>query len=121
MLRIVISNCTPGESKSLAQALVGEGLAACVNVVPGVTSYFVWEGAACEEPEHTLVIKTTAERYEALKARLLALHSYETPEIVALDTVDVLDAYMTWARGCVQRVQSLQKDQKEQKDRGSET
>lgn len=101
MLRVVISNCSPSESQHLARALVDEALAACVNVVPGVTSYFVWGGEGCEEQEHTLIIKTTAERYEAMKARLVELHSYDVPEVVALDAVDALEAYATWVRGCV--------------------
>jgi len=97
MLRLVLCNCSPGESASLAQALVEEKLAACVNVLPAVTSYYVWQGEFHQDPEHTLLIKTTAERYPALKARIEELHSYTTPEIVAFDSVDVLDRYAAWA------------------------
>lgn len=97
MLRLVLCNCSPGESSHLAKTLVEEKLAACVNVIGGVASYYVWEGEFQRDEEHTLLIKTTVQRYEALKARLEALHSYSTPEIVAFDAVDVLPSYLKWA------------------------
>lgn len=81
----------------LAKTLVQEKHAACVNVIRGVTSYYVWQGKSEEEEEHTLLIKTTSERYEGLKRRLLELHSYSNPEIVALPTGDVTLEYLRWA------------------------
>lgn len=99
MLRVVLCNCPPDQSHQLARTLVEERLAACVNVVSPVTSYYHWKGQLCEDQEHTLLIKTTAERYEALKARIKELHRYEVPEIIALDCADVLDDYARWARG----------------------
>lgn len=97
MLRLVLCNCTPEEAPHLAETLVVENLAACVNIIPGVTSYYRWEGKLQCDREHTLLIKTTADRYEALAARLQALHTYTTPEIVAFDAVEVLDSYLAWA------------------------
>lgn len=97
MLRIVVCNCSPKESEGLARALVEERLAACVNIIAGVRSIYRWEGAVCDEVEDTLLIKTSTARYEAMKARLQALHSYSVPEIIALDAVDVLDSYARWA------------------------
>lgn len=97
MLRIVVCNCSPKESEALARALVEERLAACVNILPGVRSIYRWEGAVCDEVEDTLLIKTSAAHYEAMKTHLQALHSYSVPEIIALDAVDVLDAYARWA------------------------
>lgn len=97
MLRVVLSNCSPEESQTLARALIEERLAACVNILPGVTSCYVWEGELCLDEEHTLLIKTTDERYPELKARLEDLHSYDVPEIIALETDDVLDSYARWA------------------------
>jgi periplasmic divalent cation tolerance protein len=61
-----------------------------------VTSYYEWEGEFCEEAEHTLLIKTTATRYDAMKVRLEELHPYDTPEIVALPASDVLQSYLDW-------------------------
>ena len=98
MLRVVLCNCSPGESPYIAKTLVEEKLAACVNVIRGVTSYYVWEGEFEEDEEHTLLIKTTAERYPALKVRLQELHSYDTPEIIAIESTDALEDYELWAR-----------------------
>ncbi|MBA2664817.1 MAG: divalent-cation tolerance protein CutA [Bradymonadaceae bacterium] len=96
MLRVVLCNCKPEESHALARTLVEERLAACVNIVPGITSFYVWQDKLCEDQEHTLLIKTTDERYEALKSRIQELHSYEVPEIVSLQSVDVLQSYAQW-------------------------
>ncbi|MFP4597950.1 MAG: divalent-cation tolerance protein CutA [Persicimonas sp.] len=97
MLRVVLSNCSPDESNTLARALIEERLAACVNVLPSVTSCYVWEGEYCEDEEHTLLIKTTEGRYPAMKERLEELHSYDVPEIIALDVDDVFEPYARWA------------------------
>lgn len=99
-MRVVLCNCSPEESLTLARALVAEGLAACVNVLPAVTSVYVWEGELCEDAEHTLIIKVAAERIQALARRIRVLHSYETPEIVVLG-VDVAASdtdYVAWVR-----------------------
>ena len=98
MLRVVLCNCSPEESGGLAETLVREKLAACVNVVPGIQSYYVWDGELQTETEHTLLIKTTPERYPQLEARLVELHSYDVPEIIALEGTDVLESYLRWAR-----------------------
>lgn len=97
-LRVVLCNCSPGEAEGLAKALVTERLAACVNVMGGVRSFYIWDDELCEEVEATLVIKTTQQSYEALERRLVELHSYDTPEVVALEATDVLEDYLAWAK-----------------------
>lgn len=97
-LRVVLCNCSPDEADGLGRMLVKERLAACVNVIPGVTSFYVWDGEMQEDSESTLVIKTTRARYDALEARLVELHSYDTPEIVALEAIEVVEDYMAWAK-----------------------
>ena len=97
MLRIVVCNCSPAESGELARALVKERLAACVNIIAGVKSIYTWEGAHHEDVEDTLIIKTSDERYEEMERRLVELHSYDVPEVIALAPTDVLDAYAQWA------------------------
>ena len=73
-----------------------EKLAACANVLPGVTSIYGWQGKL-EESEETLVLfKTRREVYSALETRLRALHPYEVPEIVAVDVAAGLPAYLQW-------------------------
>ena len=80
----------------LARAVVGERLAACVNVVPGVRSIYRWQGELQEEGEVLLVAKTTSERLEALTARIVALHPYEVPEVLALPEAGGSAAYRAW-------------------------
>jgi periplasmic divalent cation tolerance protein len=80
----------------IARPLVGEGLAACVNVVPGVRSIYRWNGEVCDDAEVLCVIKTRAERFEALRARILALHPYEVAEVIALPIVAGNEPYLAW-------------------------
>ncbi|TWI73252.1 divalent cation tolerance protein [Desulfobotulus alkaliphilus] len=84
------------EAEKLAKNLVLEGLAACVNVFPGVRSFYVWEGRAEEGAEVVLVAKTTKEMFEKLKARVLELHSYDCPCILALDVSHGHGPFMEW-------------------------
>lgn len=95
-MRVVMCNCPPAKAAEIARALVEERLAACVNVVPGVVSFYRWQGSLCEDAESTLWIKTADDRFEALRDRLTELHPYTVPEIVALPVVDVNAAYAAW-------------------------
>ena len=79
----------------LARALVEERLAACVNVLPPMRSFFRWEGAVQRDDERQLVIKTSPAKLEELQARLRALHPYELPEILVLSARGS-DEYLTW-------------------------
>lgn len=81
-----------------ATVLVTERLAACVNIINGVSSVYRWEGKVEVAIEVTCLIKTTAARHPALCARLQALHPYQVPEIVALPAAAVNDAYLSWVR-----------------------
>jgi periplasmic divalent cation tolerance protein len=83
------------DAAALARTLVEERLAACVNVVPGMTSIYRWKGHVEQEREQQLLIKTTAGRVEALAARLRELHPYELPEFIVLDAA-ASSAYATW-------------------------
>jgi periplasmic divalent cation tolerance protein len=85
-------------AESLATALVEEGLAACVNIVPGVTSIFRWEGEVQREAELLLVTKTSAERVPPLRERIVALHPYDVPEMIALPVVGGHAPYLDWVR-----------------------
>lgn len=94
---IVFSTC-PDETvgRALARAIVDAGLAACVNVVPGITSVYAWQGEISEDTECLLVIKTVEDQLTALTDRLRDLHSYELPEIVAVPVSGGLPAYLDW-------------------------
>lgn len=94
-----LSTCPdPATAAAIAGALVDESLAACVNQLPGVRSTYCWQGAVQTDEEVLLLIKTTAGRLDALKARLLALHPYELPELVALPVIDGHAPYLDWVR-----------------------
>lgn len=81
---------------SMARALVDERLAACVNVVPGLTSVYRWRGKVCEDPESLMVIKTARARVEALTRRVKELHPYECPEVLALGPEQGIEPYLRW-------------------------
>ena len=80
----------------LADALVAEGLAACVNIVPGLHSVYRWEGAIERSDETLLLIKTTQAGLSALSSRIVALHPHELPEVVAVEVAGGLSAYLDW-------------------------
>jgi len=92
-----LCTCPDADSaRRIAQALVGERLAACVNLVPGIGSVYRWQGRVQEDQEVLLVIKTMRARLDALAARVQALHPYELPEVVAVDIAGGLPAYLAW-------------------------
>ena len=90
-----------GAAGNIARTLVEEGLAACVNRLPGVVSNFRWAGRVEEEQETLLLIKSTAARLAALSARIKALHPYELPEVVAVPVSGGLAGYLDWVRSSV--------------------
>lgn len=86
-------------AETLARTLVTEGLAACVNRVPGVRSTYRWQGAVHDDTEALLVIKSTAAAYPALERRIRELHPYEVPEVIALPIVRGSQPYLAWLSG----------------------
>ena len=99
---IVFVTCESKEqAENIAQTAVREKLAACVNMLPGVRSCYVWEGKLTWSDEVLLLIKTTRARFDQLQYRIKALHSYEVPEIVGLTIDDAFDKYIAWIDGCV--------------------
>ena len=99
----VVLVTAPDEEKaaSMARTLVEEGLIACANLVPQVRSIYRWEGKVCDEEEVLMVLKTGAERFEALRARVLELHPAEVPELLRLEVADGSPAYLAWVLGAV--------------------
>jgi periplasmic divalent cation tolerance protein len=95
---IVVFSTFPSEDKAadIARTLVGEGLAACANLVPPVRSIYRWQGELCDDRETLAIIKTTTERFEALRERLVALHPYELPEVIALPVSAGHAPYLAW-------------------------
>jgi len=84
------------EAETIATALLEERLAACVNVTSPVRSLYRWEGRIADDREWQMVIKTQARLFEALAARVRALHSYDVPEIIALPVLAGTTDYVDW-------------------------
>ncbi|MGQ9511353.1 MAG: divalent-cation tolerance protein CutA [Thermaceae bacterium] len=95
---VLITVPTEEKAKEIARALVEENLAACVNIVPGLTSIYRWKGEVVEDKELLLLVKTTTHRFPALRERVLALHPYTVPEIIALPIVEGHKDYLDWLR-----------------------
>jgi periplasmic divalent cation tolerance protein len=94
---IVFVTCDSKEqAEEIAQAVVTEKLAACVNVASGIRSCYVWEGKLTWSDEVLLLIKTTQGRFAQLHDRIKALHSYELPEVVSVTIEDAPEAYLDW-------------------------
>jgi periplasmic divalent cation tolerance protein len=98
---VLVTVATHQDGERIAEVVVGEQLAACVNIVGPIRSIYRWEDAVQRDEEWLLVIKTLAVRFEALAARVRALHSYTTPEVLALPVLAGSDAYLDWIRGAV--------------------
>ena len=90
------------DAAALARTLVDERLAACVNVLPAMTSVYRWKGQVESDREQQIVIKTDAGRLAALEARLRALHPYELPEFLVLPAGGGSAAYLAWIRESVE-------------------
>ena len=89
------------DARSLADALVTDGLAACVAVVPSIESVYTWEGVLQHDREQQVVIKTTRERVDALWTVLRERHPYEVPEFLVLPVVDGNPSYLEWVARAV--------------------
>jgi len=89
----------PREAGQLARTLVEEGLAACATLIPAVQSIYRWKGQVESATETLVLLKTGADQIAALEARLLELHSYETPEFLVLPVESGSAAYLEWLQG----------------------
>jgi periplasmic divalent cation tolerance protein len=94
---IVLTTTSNGEEASrLAHEIVDSKLAACVQILPQVASVYFWEGKIRSEPEHLLLIKTLEEKFDELSEFIRRNHSYEVPEIVAIEAEKVSTGYLSW-------------------------
>ena len=98
MNEILILNTTdtPDLAQKIARALVEAHEAACVNIVPGIRSIYSWQGKVCDEGETLLLIKSCADKFEAVRATIRRLHTYEVPEIVAVPITSGDPDYIAW-------------------------
>ena len=86
---------------TIADNLVKGGIAACVNIVPGVTSLYTWKGEFCTDSELLLIIKTREEKFELVRNKISELHPYEVPEIISFAIKNGNNAYLNWIDSCL--------------------
>jgi periplasmic divalent cation tolerance protein len=83
-ISVVLCNAPPDRAEAIAQALLDQRLAACVNIIPGVTSLYWWKGAITRDVESTLLIKTRTDLLEKVTSAIRAVHPYQVPEVIAI-------------------------------------
>ncbi|MFN3926734.1 MAG: divalent-cation tolerance protein CutA [Pseudanabaenaceae cyanobacterium] len=100
---LVVMTTVPDQAIGLvlANGLVHEHLAACVQVLPSMTSVYLWEGKICQETEHLLLIKTLPQYYEAVESYIYTHHPYTEPEIIALPATHASITYRHWVASCL--------------------
>ena len=95
----IIVLCTTPDmeyASKIAQSLVEKKLAACCNILPGITSVYTWKGNTEQDNEHLLIIKTKSEKFKTIEDVIKKLHPYEVPEIIALDITAGSENYLKW-------------------------
>lgn len=97
-LIIFVTAPNEDEARRIAETVVDERLAACVNIINGIESIYRWQGEVARDRELLLIIKTTANRYSDLERRVKELHSYTTPEVIAFRIERGSTNYLDWLR-----------------------
>ena len=103
LLEVQTTFATAKDAANVARALITERLAACAQIVPAVTSLYIWDDSLKQEAEVLLLLKATEESWTALRDRLAELHPYDTPEIIAVPISHASYEYATWVRDCCRR------------------
>ena len=103
MLVVLTTTPNKAEAEVLAKKIIESKLAACVQIMPQMTSVYFWEGKVQTQPEHLLLIKTLEEKFDDLSEFIKKNHTYDVPEIVAIDAVKVSEPYLNWIQDSVQR------------------
>jgi periplasmic divalent cation tolerance protein len=98
VLVILVTAVNQKEAVRIGEGMVNAKLAACANIIPGIQSIYRWEGKVVKAQEVLLILKSTKPRYRALERAIKAMHTYETPEIIALPVKEGLDRYIEWVR-----------------------
>jgi len=96
---VMMTASSAEEAKRIAESLVNQRLAACVQILPGMESVYVWKGETQCESEVLVLAKTTRNNFAELERQVRALHSYETPEIIALPIIAGSLPYLEWLSG----------------------
>ena len=100
-LIVFVTTSSNEEANRIAEALVGQRLAACVNIISAIQSIYRWEDKITRDQESLMIIKTTDECYADLERSVKEMHSYSTPEVVALKLERGSEQYLKWLRESV--------------------
>jgi periplasmic divalent cation tolerance protein len=100
---VLVTCASEEEGLKIAQALVEERLAACINLLSPIRSIYRWEGKIWDEREWLLIIKTQKERFESIEKRVKSLHSYSVPEIIGLPIVEGSSSYLHWLEETIKK------------------
>jgi len=98
VLVILVTAVNQEEARKIGKGMVDAKLAACANIIPGIQSIYRWKGKVVKAQEVLIILKSTRPRYRALEKAIKAMHTYETPEIIALPVKEGLDRYIGWVR-----------------------
>jgi periplasmic divalent cation tolerance protein len=98
ILVILVAVGNQKEAVRIGKGMVNAKLAACANIIPRIQSIYRWKGKVVNAQEALLILKSTRQRYRALEKAIKAMHTYETPEIIALPVKEGLDRYIGWVR-----------------------
>ena len=94
---VIMNTCPDADSaERIARTLLDRKLAACINVLPAMKSFYTWKGVTESAEEHLLLIKTVSGAYSAVERAIMELHPYELPEIIAVPIAVGLPGYLTW-------------------------
>ena len=95
---ILVTAVNQEEARKIGKGMVDAKLAACANIIPRIQSIYRWKGKVVKAQEVLIILKSTRLRYRALEKAIKAMHTYETPEIIALPVKEGLARYIGWVR-----------------------
>ncbi len=93
---ILVTSANTAEAEQISRALVEKKLIACSSIISPISSFFCWKGKACHESEVLLMMKSVRTLVQAVVVEVKKVHSYETPEIIAIPIIDGSDDYLQW-------------------------
>ena len=103
---LILCTCPEQEvAERIANELVSQHLAACVNILPGLTSIYLWQDKIEKDPELLLLIKSDLDHYPAVEQAILELHPYELPEVIAVPVQRGAEGYLNWIQQCLNSTQ----------------
>ena len=97
-IAVFVTASSHEEGERIASTLVNERLAACGNIIKGITSIYTWDNELCKDDEILLILKTRREKFDELSIRIKEMHSYDVPEIIAISIVDGSKEYLDWVK-----------------------